>query len=69
MIVSDTHDLWGLGGSTSWVWKSFTRGLNPIFMDLYQDRIVADERTVSRSNGSWCGGQWNTLPGSRNGST
>jgi len=25
------------------VWKSFTRGLNPIFMDLYQGRIVADD--------------------------
>ena len=43
VIISDTDHLWGLGGSTSWVWKSFTRGLNPIFMDLYHERVVADE--------------------------
>jgi hypothetical protein len=34
VILSDTDHLWGNGGSAEWVWKSFTRGLNPIFMDL-----------------------------------
>lgn len=29
----DTDHLWGHGGTASWVWKSFTRGHNPILMD------------------------------------
>src|SRR4051794_5919211 len=33
VILNDTDHLWGGGGDASWVWKSFTRGLNPIFMD------------------------------------
>lgn len=33
VILSDTDHLWGLGGDRAWVWKSFTRGLNPVFMD------------------------------------
>jgi len=33
VIVSDTDHLWGVGGDRIWVWKSFTRGLNPIYMD------------------------------------
>ena len=37
VIIVDTDHLWGVGGSVSWVWKSFTRGLNPIFMDPYKD--------------------------------
>jgi uncharacterized protein DUF6298 len=37
VILSDTDHLWGVGGNRAWVWKSFLRGLNPIFMDPYQD--------------------------------
>lgn len=37
VILTNTDHLWGIGGSPEWVWKSFTRGLNPIFMDLYKD--------------------------------
>lgn len=33
VIISDTDHLWGVGGDRSWVWKSFTRGHNPIYMD------------------------------------
>ncbi|MBW3624186.1 MAG: DUF4038 domain-containing protein [Armatimonadetes bacterium] len=33
VIVSDTDHLWGVGGDADWVWKSFLRGLNPIYMD------------------------------------
>lgn len=33
VIIADTDHLWGVGGDRAWVWKSFTRGLNPIFMD------------------------------------
>ena len=36
VILADSDHLWGLGGSRSWVWKSFTRGLNPILMDPYE---------------------------------
>ncbi len=32
VIIVDTDHLWGRGGDDWWVWKSFTRGLNPIFM-------------------------------------
>ena len=35
VIVNDTDHLWGVGGTRDWVWKSFMRGLNPIYMDPY----------------------------------
>jgi len=35
VILSDTDHLWGIGGNQAWVWKSFCRGLNPLFMDPY----------------------------------
>jgi hypothetical protein len=35
VIFSDTDHLWGIGGDSEWVWKSFTRGLNVLFMDPY----------------------------------
>lgn len=33
VILTDTDHLWGIGGDPRWVWASFLRGLNPIFMD------------------------------------
>ncbi len=42
VIIIDTDHLWGVGGSVSWIWKSFTRGLNPIFMDPYKDINVGN---------------------------
>ncbi len=33
VIITDTDHLWGVGGDDVWVWKSFCRGLNPIYMD------------------------------------
>jgi hypothetical protein len=34
VIVSDTDHLWGhTGGDSVWVWKSFCRGLNVLFME------------------------------------
>jgi len=33
VILNDTDHLWGVGGDRTWVWKSFTRGHNPIYMD------------------------------------
>ncbi len=43
VILSDTDHLWGIGGNQAWVWKSFTRGLNPLFMDPY-DGVVLGQR-------------------------
>ncbi len=36
VCIPDTDHLWGIGGNYKWVWKSMTRGLNPIFMDPWQ---------------------------------
>lgn len=36
----DTDHIWGVGGDASWVWKSFLRGHNPLFMDPYDHRIL-----------------------------
>lgn len=33
VVFADTDHLWGIGGNEKWVWKSFTSGYNPIFMD------------------------------------
>lgn len=40
VIINDTDHLWGIGGSRQWIWKSFLRGLNPIFMDPYKDKVL-----------------------------
>lgn len=40
VIIPDTDHLGGIWGTTEWVWKSFTRGLNPIFMDPYDNLII-----------------------------
>jgi hypothetical protein len=36
----DTDHIWGVGGSPAWVWKSFMRGHNPIFMDPYDGAVL-----------------------------
>ncbi len=36
----DTDHIWGIGGNVAWVWKSFVRGHNPIFMDPYDNRVL-----------------------------
>jgi hypothetical protein len=33
VVLSDTDHLWGEGGDYVWVWKTFLRGLQPIYMD------------------------------------
>ncbi len=40
MILSDTDHLGGIVGDSAWVWKSFCRGINPIFMDPYNNRVL-----------------------------
>lgn len=36
----DTDHIWGVGGTEAWVWKSFMRGHNPIFMDSYDGSVL-----------------------------
>jgi len=40
VIITDTDHLWGIGGNRKWVWKSFMRGLNTIFMDPYDGKVL-----------------------------
>ena len=42
VVLNDTDHLWGIGGNLAWVWKSFTRGYNPIFMDPYDGDILGN---------------------------
>jgi hypothetical protein len=55
VILIDTDHLWGVGGDRAWVWKSFTRGLNPIWMDPYQasawEPLPANAEEVRRNLG------------------
>ncbi len=57
VILADTDHFWGVGGNATWVWKSFFRGLNPIFMDPMDGAIIAadparlDAGAVRRSMG------------------
>ncbi len=40
VIILDTDHLWGVGGNVPWVWKSFLRGQNPIWMDPWDKASV-----------------------------
>jgi hypothetical protein len=42
-VVNDTDHLWGIGGDAAWVWKTFARGGNPIFMDPYDNRVLGKD--------------------------
>jgi hypothetical protein len=44
VVISDTDHLWGIGGDATWVWKTVTRGLNPIFMDTYDGKVLGKVR-------------------------
>ncbi|HBY60038.1 MAG TPA: hypothetical protein DEH78_09460, partial [Solibacterales bacterium] len=49
VILLDTDHLWGHGGTPQWVWKAFTRGHNPIFMDSWAP--IAG--TISAKDAPW----------------
>ena len=49
VVLSDTDHLWGIGGNVQWAWKSFMRGLNPIYMDLYDSKILS----YPKADSSW----------------
>ena len=40
VVIYDTDHLCGVCGNVAWVWRSFTRGLNPILMDPYDGKAV-----------------------------
>jgi len=40
VVLTDTEPLWGIGGDRAWVWQSFARGHNPIFMDPYDGKVL-----------------------------
>lgn len=42
VILLDTDHLWGIGGNIGWVWKSFTRGYSPLFMDPYDNSVLGN---------------------------
>jgi hypothetical protein len=42
VILNDTDHLWGIGGNEEWVWKSFLRGHNPLFMDPYDGVVLGN---------------------------
>ena len=44
VVLSDTDHLWGIGGDAIWVWKTFMRGANPIFMDTYDGTVLGKVR-------------------------
>jgi hypothetical protein len=43
VILSDTDHLWGIGGDRAWAWKSFLRGMNPLFMDPYDGGVLGQK--------------------------
>jgi hypothetical protein len=40
VILYDTDHLCGICGDRTWVWKSLTRGLNPLYMDRYSAGVT-----------------------------
>ena len=38
VILNDTDHLWGNGGDATWVWESFMRGMNVLYMDGYDGK-------------------------------
>lgn len=40
VVIADTDHLCGICGNVAWVWRSFTRGQNPILMDGYDGTAI-----------------------------
>lgn len=47
VVINDTDHLWGHGGNPKWVWKSFLRGHNPIFMDPWWPMYIESDPEVT----------------------
>jgi hypothetical protein len=56
VILLDTDHIWGVGGDKVWVWKSFSRGYNTIFMDdltansQFESARIAMGQTLTYAN-------------------
>ena len=46
VILADTDHLCGICGDRSWVWQSFLRGENPLFMDVYDGAMPLTEPPI-----------------------
>jgi hypothetical protein len=54
VIISDTDHLCGVCGNVAWVWRSFTRGQNPILMDGYDGAAIGvGAREYNAGNPVW----------------
>ncbi len=54
VILNDTDHLCGICGTVQWVWESFTRGSNPLLMDLYHfDQQLGPLKGVNVSDPKW----------------
>ena len=54
VILGDTDHLCGICGNVGWVWRSFTRGQNPILMDGYDGAAIGvGASDYSASNPVW----------------
>jgi hypothetical protein len=47
VVVNDTDHLWGHGGNWQWVWKSFLRGHNVLFMDPWWPLYINSDPAVT----------------------
>jgi hypothetical protein len=52
VILLDTDHICGICGDAHWVWRSFTRGVNPIFMDVY-DGSYGPQGAANPSDPNW----------------
>ncbi len=43
VVIADTDHIWGIGGDREWAWKSFTRGVNVIYMDPWNGTFIPVE--------------------------
>jgi hypothetical protein len=50
IVLADTDHLWGIGGDADWVWRAFTRGENPIYMDPYGGKMEVPASDEVRRN-------------------
>ena len=46
VIISDTDHIYGIGGNRIWAWKSFTRGMNILFMDPWDTEFSSIPGTI-----------------------
>jgi hypothetical protein len=50
VVVNDTDHLWGNGGDATWVWMSFCRGTNVLYMDGYDGKAYGTGHPWSQAD-------------------